>query len=69
MRLSISSKFYMKEVLETYRMFMKSFNSALLLICLYAMNDTKGFLQDLREVKYVGYTPRVTYFLVCGLGM
>ena len=69
MRLSISYEFYMKDILKTYRMFMKSFNSTLFFICSYVMNDTEGLVQDLREVKYVGCALRVPYLLRCGLRM
>ena len=44
MRLSISYEFYIKDILKTYRRFVKSFNFALLFICLYAMNDTEGVI-------------------------
>ena len=47
MILSISYKFYIKDILNAYRVFVKSFNSVLLFICLYAMKDKKGFVQDL----------------------
>ena len=53
-RLRISYEFYMKDILKTYRMSMKNFISALLFICLYAMNDIERLVQDLREVKYAG---------------
>ena len=69
MRLSISLEFYMKDILKTYKMFMKNFDSALLFICLYAMNNTEGFVQDLLEVKHAGRTLNVSYILGCGLGM
>ena len=47
MRLSVSYEFYMKDILRTYRIFVKSFKSALLFICVYAMNDTEGIVQEL----------------------
>ena len=42
MRHNISYEFYLKDTLKTYRMFVKSINSALLFICLYAMKMRKG---------------------------
>ena len=67
MRLSISYEFYMEEILKTMQIFVKSFDSALLFICMYAMNNTNGLVQHLREVKYFGCTPRVPYLLGCDL--
>ena len=40
-------------------MFVKSFNSAPHVICLYAMNNMEGILRDLREVKYDDCNPRL----------
>ena len=37
---------------------MKSSNSALLFIYVYAMNDMKGLVQDLEMVKYVVQRPK-----------
>ena len=53
MGLSISYVFRMKEFLIDYLNVVKSFNSALLFIYVYVMNDTKGLVQVLREIKYV----------------
>ena len=56
MRLSISYGFDMKDIFKDYLNVVKSSNSALLYICTYAMKDIKGFVQDLQEVKYTGFT-------------
>ena len=69
MRFSISYEFYLKEFLNTYIMFTKSINFVQHFICLYAMNDTKGFVQDLQEVNCDGCTPRVPNLLGCGIWM
>ena len=58
MRLSISYGFYMLEIFKDYPNVVKSFNSALLFIYVYAMSDTKGLVQDLREVKYTMSGPK-----------
>ena len=60
MRLSISYGFYIKNILKEYSNFVKSFNYALLSIYVYAMNDTKGFVQDLREFNYTVQRPKNT---------
>ena len=52
MTLSISYGFYMKVILKDDSNVVKSFNSALLFIYVYVMNDTKRLVKDLREVKY-----------------
>ena len=62
MRLSISYGFYMNDFLKDYLNVVKSFNSALLFICIYAMNDMKGLVEDLREVKYDGCTQECHIF-------
>ena len=52
-----------------YEIHVKSFNSVLLFIFVYAMNDMEGLQQDLREGKYAGCTPRMPYLLGCGFGV
>ena len=50
--LCISYAFYMKEVLEDHSHVVKIFNSELLFIHVYAMNNTVELVQTLREVSY-----------------
>ena len=57
-RLSISYEFYMKDIYKDLQNVVKSFNSVLLFICLYATKDTEGLVQDLQEVKYAGPGPK-----------
>ena len=48
----------MKEILEDYSYVMKSFNFALLFIYAYVVNDMKGLVQELRQVKYAMPRPK-----------
>ena len=66
LRLSISMILYEK-MFQDIRV--KSFNFRTNFHNVYAMNDKKGLVQELREVKYTGCISRMPYFLGCDFGM